>query len=97
MAQLKALKAADEISDRTIETSKAIEDEARLMAPGTAAYLVAAGAIAAVQNQAVMQKMLAAEIRQEAARLAHDDTIRKRNAMLGKELRQRMGEMLKRK
>jgi hypothetical protein len=44
-----------------------------------------------------MQKMLAAEIRQEAARLAHDNTIRKRNAMLGKELRQSMGEMLKRK
>jgi hypothetical protein len=97
MAQLKTLKVADEISDRTIEASKAIEDEARLAAPGTAAYLSAAGIIAALQNQAVMQKMLAAELRQEAARLAHDNTIRKRNAMLGKELRQSMGDMLKRK
>ena len=97
MAQLKTLKVADEISDRTIEASKAIEDEALLAAPGTAAYLSAAGIIAALQNQAVMQKMLAAELRQEAARLAHDNTIRKRNAMLGKELRQSMGDMLKRK
>lgn len=97
MAQLKTLKAADEISDRTVEAAKAIEDEARLMAPGTAAYLSAAGTIAAIQNQAVMQKMLAAEMRQEAARLAHDNTILKRNAMLGQELRQSMGEMLRRK
>ena len=97
MAQLKTLKIADEISDRTIEASKVIEDEARLAAPGTAAYLSAAGIIAALQNQAVMQKMLAAELRQEAARLAHDNTVRKRNAMLGKELRQSMGDMLKRK
>jgi hypothetical protein len=97
MAQLKTLKAADEISDRTIEASQAIEDEARLAAPGTAAYLSAAGIIAALQNQAVMQRMLAAELRQEAARLAHDNTVRKRNAMLGKELRQSMGDMLKRK
>ena len=97
MALLKTLKAADEISDQTIEASKAIEDEARLAAPGTAGYLAGAGTIAAIQNQAVMQKMLAAEMRQEAARLAHDNTIRKRNAMLGQELRQSMGEMLKRK
>jgi len=74
MAQLKTLKAADEISDRTVEAAKAIEDEALLMAPGTAAYLSAAGTIAAIQNQAVMQKMLAAEMRQEAARVAHDTT-----------------------
>jgi hypothetical protein len=53
--------------------------------------------IAAIQNQAVMQKMLAAEMRQEAARVAHDTTILKRNAMLGQELRQSMGEMLRRK
>jgi hypothetical protein len=97
MAQLKTLKAADEISDRTIGAAEDIENEARQVAPGTASYLSAAATIAALQNQAVMQKMLAAQMRQEAARAAHDNMLRKRNAMAGREIREGMGEMLQRR
>jgi hypothetical protein len=71
-----------------------IEDEGGQVAPGTADYLVAAGLIAAVQNQAVIQKMLAAQMRQEAARLAHQNMIRKRNAMFGSELRREVTGMV---
>jgi hypothetical protein len=94
---LKTLKAADAISDLTIATSLLMEDEARLAAPGTADYVVAAGVIAAIQNQAVMQKMLAAQIRQEAARLAHRNMIWKRNAIFGSHLRQDMSTLLNRR
>jgi hypothetical protein len=93
-AQFKALKEADAISDQTIAASLLMEDEAKLAAPGTADYLVAAGVIASVQNQAVMQRMIAAQMRQEAARLAHRNMLLKRNAMFGSQLRQDMGTVL---
>jgi hypothetical protein len=96
-ALFKTLKEADAISDHTIAASLAMEDEARVAAPGTADYVVAAGIIAAVQNQAVMQKMIAAEMRQEAARLAHRSMIWKRNAMFGNQSRQDIRSMLNRR
>ena len=94
--QLKLLKAADAVSDQTIAASLLIEDEARIAAPGTADYLIAAGLIASVQNQAVMQKMVAAQMRQEAARIAHDNMLRKRNAATASRLRENMSRMLRR-
>lgn len=96
-AQLKTLKAADAVSDQTIAASMLLEDEGRQVAPGTADYLVAAGIIASVQNQAVMQKMIAAQMRQEAARLAHQNMIRKRNAMFGSQLRNSLSNFIRRR
>jgi hypothetical protein len=40
-----------------------------------------------VKSQAMMQRMIGAAIRQEAARLAHDNTVRKRNEMFGAQFR----------
>jgi hypothetical protein len=40
--------------------------------------LTATGLVAAVENQAMMQRLLAAELRAEAALLANDNAIRKR-------------------
>jgi hypothetical protein len=96
-AQLKTLKAADAVSDQTIAISMLLEDEGQQVAPGTADYLVAAGIIASVQNQAVMQKMIAAQMRQEAARLAHQNMIRKRNAMFGNQLRNSLSDFMRRR
>jgi hypothetical protein len=95
-AQLKTLKTADAIADQTIAASTEMENEAQRVAPGTAAFLSAAGTIAAIQNQAVMQKMIAGQMRQEAARVAHDNMLRKRNAMLGRELRQGVSNLYRR-
>jgi hypothetical protein len=44
-----------------------------------------------------MQKMIAAEMRQEAARLAHRSMMWKRNAMFGSEARQDISTMLQRR
>lgn len=96
MAQLKTLKAADAIADQTIAAADLIENEAQQVAPGTAAYLSAAGIIAALENQAIMQKMVAGQMRQEAARLAHENMVRKRNTMLGRDLRQGIGDLFQR-
>jgi hypothetical protein len=88
MDTLKALKASDQVIQQTLQASQIIEDEAAQAAPGSAAYLTGAGLIAAVENQAMMQRMLAAELREEAAILAHTNAIRKRQADMASQFRQ---------
>ena len=58
-------------------------------------FLAAAGMTASVKSQAMMQRMIAAAIRQESARVAHDNTIRKRNAMFGAQFRNDMQTIFK--
>jgi hypothetical protein len=84
---LKTLKASDAMVDQMMGAANAIENEGVNMAPGEAPYLAGAGIIASVRSQAMMQRILAAAIRQEGARVAHDNTIRKRNAMFGAQFR----------
>jgi hypothetical protein len=66
-------------------------------APGASSLITAAAVSGEIRSQAVTQKMLAATLRQEAARVAHDNMIRKRNAMLGRDLRQGIGDLFQRK
>lgn len=87
LANLKTLKASDAAVDQMMAAANVIEDEGVNMAPGSAGFLAGAGMIASVKSQAVMQRMIAAAIRQEAARVAHDNTIRKRNATFGAQFR----------
>jgi hypothetical protein len=88
MDTLKTIKASDQVVQQILQASQIIEDEAAQAAPGTAAYLTAAGLVAAVENQATMQRVLAAELRQEAAILAHSNAIRKRQADMASQFRQ---------
>jgi hypothetical protein len=88
MDTLKALKASDQVVGQTLQASQIIEDEAAQAAPGSAAFLTGTGLIAAVENQAMMQRMLAAELREEAAILAHTNAIRKRQADMANQFRQ---------
>jgi hypothetical protein len=93
---LKTLKAADQASDVILQSGDRIEDEARVAAPGSAPFLTAAATAANVQSQALMQKMLAAMLRQEAARIAHDNSIRKRHGILTAKVRQGVSDILRR-
>ena len=88
MDTLKALKASDQVVQQTLQAAQIIEDEAAQAAPGSAAYLTGAGLIAAVENQATMQRLLAAELREEAAILAHTNAMRKRQADMVSQFRQ---------
>jgi len=95
LANLKTLKASDAVVDQMMTAANVIEDEGTRMAPGSAAFLAGAGMIASVKSQATMQRMIAAAIRQEAARVAHDNTVRKRNAMFGAQFRTDVQTMFK--
>ena len=95
MDTLKTLKASDAVVNQTLQASQIIEDEAAQAAPGSAAYLAGAGMVAAVENQAMMQRMLAAELREEAAILAHTNAIRKRQADMANQFGQNITNLFK--
>ena len=80
MDNLKTLKATDQADDLTLQVADQIENGASQAAPGSAPFLTATAVAASIQSQALTQKMLAAELRQEAAWLAHTNALRKRQA-----------------
>lgn len=82
MDNFKTLKESDSADDLMLQAADNIEDQASQAAPGSAPFLTAAAVAASIQSQALTQKMLAAELRQEAARLAHDNALRKRGATI---------------
>ena len=77
---LKTLKAGDQATDLELQSADAIENSSSQAAPGSAPFLTATAITSAINAQALTQKLLAAELRQEAARIAHRNTLRKENA-----------------
>jgi hypothetical protein len=101
MAQdnLMMLKESDQSQDLQLQLANQIEGlvgnpDINISAPGAAPIITAAAVAGQIQSQAVTQKMLAAMLRQEAARLAHDNAIRKRNAAYAGQLQTDMTNVL---
>lgn len=84
---LKTLKASDNATDVEIQAANAIENSASQSAPGSAPYLTATAVASSIQSQALTQKMLAAELRLEAAHIAHENGFRKHGAAFTTQLR----------
>jgi hypothetical protein len=84
---LKTLKASDQATDMELRSADSIENVAGESAPGSAPFLTASAIVSGIHGQALTQKMLAAELRQEAARLAHRNTLLKENATNTTQLR----------
>jgi len=84
---LKTLKASDGATDLELQAADAMENAASQAAPGSAPFLTAAAAASSIRSQALTQKMLAAELRQEAAKMAHGNELRKRGATFTLQLR----------
>jgi hypothetical protein len=57
-----------------------MENQVAVSTPGSNPYITAQAQIANLRCQAYMQKMLAAELRQEAGRIAHDNVLVKRQS-----------------
>ena len=96
MDNLKTLKESDSADDLTLQAANSIEDQASQAAPGSAPFLTATAVAASIQSQALTQKMLAAELRQEAARLAHENALRKRGATITSEVNTQILNLLQR-
>ena len=77
---LEATLVSDQAQDQILITAEAIENQAALTTPGDVPFITAQAQVANLRSQAYIQKMLAAQLRQEAGRLAHDSATLKRNA-----------------
>jgi hypothetical protein len=93
---LKTLKKTDEAGNLTLQAGDQLESGASQAAPGSAPFLTASAVVASIQCQAMTQKMLAAELRQEAARLAHESALRKRSATYTGQVGDQIINLLKR-
>jgi hypothetical protein len=81
-----ALNAASQIEDKVREPESA---------PGAAPFLTGAGLVATVQTQAMIQKMIAAQLRQEAALLAHRNALLKRDVVLAAQMRETINNLVR--
>ena len=93
---LKTATASDQASQQMLSVAGGLEQQAAVSAPGSASILTAQAQAANLQNQAMLQKLLAAELRQEAARLAHANALRKQSADANKDLRNNLQQILSR-
>lgn len=96
---LMLLKAADQAQDLELQAADQIENlvgnpSINMSAPGSSSLITAAAVSAEIKSQAIMQKMMAAMMRQEAARVAHDNALRKRAATFAGQLQNNMTNVL---
>ncbi len=77
---LKTTIASDQAQDQILATANAMENQVALSTPGSTPFFTAQAQVANLRSQAYIQKMLAAELRQEAGRIAHDDALAKSRA-----------------
>ena len=91
---LKTLKASDNATDLELQAANSIENSATQAAPGSAPFMTASAVASSIRSQALTQKMLAAEMRQEAAHIAHQNGFRKRGATFTTQFRTLMMNLL---
>lgn len=75
---LKTTLIADQGADVILQTASQMENEVATSTPGSNPFLTAQAQVANLRCQAYIQKMFAAELRQEAGRIAHDNVLVKR-------------------
>lgn len=91
---LKTLKASDNATDLELQAANSIENSATQAAPGSAPFMTASAVASSIRGQALTQKMLAADLRQEAAHIAHQNGFRKRGATFTTQFRTLMMNLL---
>ena len=93
---LKTLKKTDEAGTLALQAGDQLEGGAGVAAPGSSPFLTATAVVASIQCQALTQKMLAADLRQEAARLAHESALLKRSTTYTGQVGDQIINLLKR-
>ncbi len=96
MGALKTTVISDQATEQMLSAADSLERQSTGTAPGAVPLLTAQAQVANLQGQAFLQRMLAAELRQEAARLAHDNALVKRSAEANRNLRDHMRQILSR-
>jgi hypothetical protein len=87
---------SDQSSEQMLRVADAVEQHTAAGAAGTASMMAGQAEIANLQSQALFQKLLAAELRQEAVRLAHSNTLLKQSAVATRDLSNHLQQILTR-
>ena len=95
MDALKTTVVSDQTTAQLLTLADSLEQQSASAAPGSAPILTAQARVTDLVAQAQMAKMLAAELRQEAAKLAHQNALLKQSATATRNLQNQMQQVLK--
>jgi len=80
MDSLKTSMVSDQTTQGMLTLADSLEEQAATAAPGSASMVAAQARVADLVTQAQLAKMLAAQLRQEATKLAHQNAVLKHSA-----------------
>jgi len=91
---LKSTVISDQASEQMLGVADSLEQQTASAAPGSAPMLTTQALAANLQSQAFLQRMLAAQLRQEAAKLAHTNVLVKESSSATKNLNNSVQQVL---
>ncbi len=94
MESLKSTVLSDQTTQNMLSIADSLEQQSASQSPGSAPMVAAQAQIASLETQAYLAKVLAAELRQEAAKLAHQNTLLKQSAASTRSLQNQVQKVL---
>ncbi len=94
MDSLKTAMVSDQNTQGMLTLADSIEQQAMTTSPGSASMVTAQARVADLETQAQLAKMLAAQLRQEAAKLAHQNLVVKQSAVTTQNLQNQIQQVL---
>ncbi len=94
MDSLKTAMVSDQTTQSMLTLADSLEQQAMTAAPGSASMITAQARIADLETQAQLAKMLAAQLRQEATKLAHQNALLKQRSVATQNLQNQIQQVL---
>jgi hypothetical protein len=94
MDSLKTAMVSDQTTQGMLTLADSLEQQAMSAAPGSAPMVTAQARVADLETQAQLAKMLAAQLRQEATKLAHQNAVLKQSATATRNLQNQIQQVL---
>jgi hypothetical protein len=94
MNSLKTAMVSDQTTQSMLTLADSLEQQATIAAPGSASMITAQARIADLETQAQLAKMPAAQLRQEATKLAHQNALLKQRSVATQNLQNQIQQVL---
>lgn len=94
MDSLKTAMVSDQTTQSMLTLADSLEQQAMTAAPGSASMVTAQARVADLETQAQLAKMLAAQLRQEATKLAHQNALLKQRSVATQNLQNQIQQVL---
>lgn len=94
MDSLKTAMVSDQNTQGMLSLADTIEQQAMSAAPGSASIVTAEARVADLETQAQLAKMLAAQLREEATKLAHQNAVLKQSSAATQNLQKQLQQVL---